>query len=266
VLGTCAVLLLRLPRSRSSLGSRATGAVFALMSALWAFYAFAFPPFDRWHGELPGLVGFVVRYNSYEDLLLQMLLGYGMVVLLMEDAKRETDAAHAELAVAHDELKRVALFDSLTGALNRRAWSDGLGLEAVRSSFGTAVMMDLDNLKTVNDLQGHAAGDELLRHVAEVLRGAIRPTDRLFRWGGDEFLVLLAGARATDARRRVEEAVARANAGEGERLEVSVGVAEFAGGEELDAAIRRADAAMYDEKSRRRAARAASPARATEAA
>jgi diguanylate cyclase (GGDEF)-like protein len=184
----------------------------------------------------------------------------------MEDAKRETDAAHAELAVAHDELKRVALFDSLTGALNRRAWSDGLGLEAVRSSFGTAVMMDLDNLKTVNDLQGHAAGDELLRHVAEVLRGAIRPTDRLFRWGGDEFLVLLAGARATDARRRVEEAVARANAGEGERLEVSVGVAEFAGGEELDAAIRRADAAMYDEKSRRRAARAASPARATEAA
>jgi diguanylate cyclase (GGDEF)-like protein len=197
-----------------------------------------------------------VRHNSYLDLLLQMLLGYGMVVLLMEDVKRDVDAAHADLAVAHDALQRLALHDSLTGVMNRRAWTEGVGLDAVRASFGTALMLDLDNLKEVNDVHGHAAGDELLRRVAEVLRAAVRPTDRLYRWGGDEFLLLLPGARAADARRRVDEVVARANeslpADSPEVLQLSVGAAEFAGGEALEPALSRADAAMYEEKSRRR--------------
>ncbi|MFL5541436.1 MAG: GGDEF domain-containing protein, partial [Longimicrobiaceae bacterium] len=148
-----------------------------------------------------------------------------------------------------------ALHDSLTGVMNRRAWTEGVGLEAVRASFGTALMLDLDNLKTVNDLHGHAAGDELLRRVAEVLRAAVRPTDRLYSWGGDEFLLLRPGARAADARRRVDELVRRANENVADRLvlELSLGVAEFAGGEALEPAVSRADAAMYEEKSRRRA-------------
>jgi diguanylate cyclase (GGDEF)-like protein len=256
-LGACAWSLLRLPRSRATLGSRATGVFFALPAALWVFYAVTFNDPD----QLTGIVQFVVRHNSYVDLLLQMLLGYGMVVLLMEDVKRDVDAAHAELAVAHDELKRLALHDSLTGVLNRRAWTEGVGLDAVRASFGTALMLDLDNLKEVNDVHGHAAGDELLRRVADVLRAAVRPTDRLYRWGGDEFLLLLRGARATDARRRVDELVARANASvpadaaDGLVLELSLGVAEFVGGEALEPAVSRADAAMYEDKSRRRRAR-----------
>jgi diguanylate cyclase (GGDEF)-like protein len=248
----CAWSLLRLPRSRATLGSRATGAFFGLLALLWVFYAVTFNDPDR----LTGVVQFVVRHNSYLDLLLQMLLGYGMVVLLMEDVKRDVDAAHADLAVAHDQLQRLALHDSLTGVMNRRAWTEGVGLEAVRASFGTALMLDLDNLKEVNDEHGHAAGDELLRRVAEVLRAAVRPTDRLYRWGGDEFLLLLPGARAADARRRVEELVARANASvpadSPDRLLLSVGAAEFAGGEALEPALSRADAAMYEEKSRRR--------------
>lgn len=255
--GVSAWSLLRLPRSRATFGSRATGVFFALLAGLWVFYALTFNDPDR----LAGVVQFVIRHNSYLDLLLQMLLGYGMVVLLMEDVKRDVDAAHAELAVAHDELKRLALHDSLTGVMNRRAWTEGVGLEAVRASFGTALMLDLDNLKTVNDLHGHAAGDELLRRVADVLRGAVRPTDRLYRWGGDEFLLLLPGARAADARRRVDELVARANEAVPQDargwlvLELSLGVAEFAGGEALEPAVSRADAAMYEEKSRRRRSR-----------
>jgi len=248
----CAWSLLRLPRSRATLGSRATGGFFALLAALWVFYALSFNDPDR----LTGFVQLIIRHNSYFDLLLQMLLGYGMVVLLMEDVKRDVDAAHADLAVAHDELQRLALHDSLTGVMNRRAWTEGVGLDAVRASFGTALMLDLDNLKEINDVHGHAAGDELLRRVAEVLRAAVRPTDRLYRWGGDEFLLLLPGARAADARRRVDEVVARANqsvpADSPEVLQLSVGAAEFAGGEALEPALSRADAAMYEEKSRRR--------------
>jgi diguanylate cyclase (GGDEF)-like protein len=253
--GVCAWSLLRLPRSRATLGSRATGGFFALLAALWVFYALSFNDPDR----LTGIVELIIRHNSYFDLLLQMLLGYGMVVLLMEDVKRDVDAAHADLAVAHDELQRLALHDSLTGVMNRRAWTEGVGLDAVRASFGTALMLDLDNLKEVNDVHGHAAGDELLRRVADVLRAAVRPTDRLYRWGGDEFLLLLPGARAADARRRVDAVVARANqslpADSLEVLQLSVGAAEFAGGEALEPALSRADAAMYEEKSRRRRTR-----------
>ncbi|HEU4560542.1 MAG TPA: GGDEF domain-containing protein [Longimicrobium sp.] len=258
-LGLCAWMMLRLPPSRASVGNRATGCFFGLLAGLWAFYTAAFPLAV----QTGGTARFVVQHNSYFDLLLQVLLGFGMVVVLLEDAKREADDAHAQLAVAHDELKRVALHDSLTGALNRRAWSEGTGLEVARASFGTAVMLDLDNLKTVNDRYGHAAGDELLRRVAQALRHAVRPSDRLFRWGGDEFLLLMPGARASDARRRVERVVADSNAAiEGGddaplRLQLSIGTAEFSGGEDLDAAVEHADAAMYEEKSRRRTRRAA---------
>lgn len=257
VAGASAWVLLRLPRSRATLGSRATGSFFALLAGLWVFYAISFNDPD----QLAGVVQFIIRHNSYLDLLLQMLLGYGMVVLLMEDVKRDVDSAHAALAVAHDELKRLAVHDSLTGVMNRRAWTEGVGLETVRASVGTALMLDLDNLKTINDTHGHAAGDELLRRVADVLRQAVRPTDRLYRWGGDEFLLLLPGARAGDARRRVEEMVAGANATISDEgadrlvLELSIGAAEFSGGEALAAAVSRADAEMYLEKSRRRESR-----------
>jgi diguanylate cyclase (GGDEF)-like protein len=254
-LATCAYVLLRLPPSRATLGSRATGVFFALLAVIWVNYSLFFA-----QENVGSIAGFFMRHNSYVDLLLQMLLGYGMVVLLMEDAKREVDDAHAQLAVAHDELKRVALHDSLTGALNRRAWSEGVGLDAVRASFGAAVMLDLDNLKVVNDVHGHAAGDELLRRVCDVLRAAIRPSDRLYRWGGDEFLLVMPGARAADVRRKLDDVVARANeaeedAAEHPALQWSVGAADFRGGEDLEAAVRRADAAMYDDKSRRRVAR-----------
>src|ERR671929_1261361 len=98
----------------------------------------------------------VVNFNTYFDLLLNIALGFGMVVLLMEDAKREVDDAQSELRVAHDQLRRAALYDTLTDSLNRRAYEQGVGLEMARGTFGTVVIADLDNLKAVNDAFGHA--------------------------------------------------------------------------------------------------------------
>jgi diguanylate cyclase (GGDEF)-like protein len=251
----CALLLLRLPPSRASMGSRATGAVFALIAVLWLAYAVAFArdgiPALR---EPAGSLDFLLQYNSYFDLLLQMLLGYGMVVVLLEDAKREADDARAQLALAHDRLKRVSLYDSLTGALNRRAYDEGVGLDAIGARFGTAMMLDMDNLKAVNDAYGHAAGDELLRRLVETVRGCIRPTDRVYRWGGDEFLVLFPGALPADMLPRIRAALEAANqAGDGaHELQASLGAADYAGAEELPAAIQRADKAMYEEKARNR--------------
>ena len=251
----CALLLLRLPPSRASMGSRATGAVFGMIAVLWLAYAVAFAA-----GGIPALadpadsLDFLLQYNSYFDLLLQMLLGYGMVVVLLEDAKREADDARAQLALAHDRLKRVSLYDSLTGALNRRAYDEGVGLDAIGARFGTAMMLDMDNLKSVNDDYGHAAGDDLLRRLVETVRSCIRPTDRVYRWGGDEFLVLFPGALPDDMLPRIRAALEAANgAGDGaHELQVSLGAADYAGAEGLPAAILRADKEMYEEKARNR--------------
>ena len=261
-LSYCAMALLFIRPSRRSLGNRATGIFFVMTAVTWAVYLFAFNYRLFAEGSAPYVVlELIVRFNGYADLLLQMLLGYGMVVMLMEDGKREVDDAHAELAVAHDQLRRVSLYDSLTGSLNRRAFDEGVGLEAAKSSFGAVAVLDADNLKLVNDGYGHRMGDALLRQVAAVLRASLAPTDRLYRWGGDEFLVVLPNTRAADAQARLEAALLAAPplaapaADDVIPLLVSIGSADYAGGEEIGASIERADGRMYAHKARRRAER-----------
>ncbi len=252
-LGYCAWLMLRLPRPRRSLGSRLAGWAFAMNAALWAAYG----PASIYRILYPDarnlMLSVLVWGNSFLDQIVGIALGYGMVVLLLEDAKREGDAAHAELAGAHHELRRSALYDAVTGSLNRRAFEEGVGLEHARAAFGAVAMMDLDNLKAVNDTQGHHAGDVLLRRVAEAIRGGLRPSDKLYRWGGDEFLLVMPGAAVEDLLRRVERLLAAAGP---PPLLVSIGGAPYEGAEGLALAIPTADAAMYEIKKRRKAAAA----------
>lgn len=253
------ITLLRLPQSRLSLGSRVTGAVFVTIAMVWVvwFTAYLGLPGTRF-AALERLLTAAVRHNGYVDALLQMLLGSGMVLMLMEDAKREADDARAELSVAHDKLRRDALYDSLTGSLNRRAFDEGVGQESARATFGAVVVLDMDNLKTVNDGAGHACGDELLQHLATTLRAVIRPSDRLYRWGGDEFLLLFPSARGAEVQARVEEAIRDAaplvmpGLAAPVSLVASVGSADYESGEDLAAAIERADGVMYRQKKGRR--------------
>jgi diguanylate cyclase (GGDEF)-like protein len=248
----CGWLLLRSPGSRGTLGSRTTGVVFVAIAALWILYAvaFAFEGVPAWRPP-DGPLLFLLRYNSFFDLILQVLLGYGMVVLLMEDVGRENADARSQLSMAHDRLKQLSLYDPVTGAMNRRAYEEGAALEALGARYGTALMLDMDNLKVVNDTRGHAAGDELLRCLVETVRRCVRPLDRVYRWGGDEFLLLFPAALPEEVVPRVRDAI-RAVA----ELEVSVGAAAFSGTDDLPAAIERADRAMYEEKTRNRSARA----------
>jgi len=249
-LGACSALLFTLPRSRRTLGSMAGGGAFAGLAILWLLYGIAFAaigtPFAGWARVLVGL-------NTYFDLMLNTALGFAMVVLLMEDAKREVDDAQAELRVAHDQLKRSALYDTLTDSLNRRAFAQGVGLEMARGTFGTVVIADVDNLKAVNDAHGHAAGDRLIRHCADLLRSALRPYDKLYRWGGDEFLLVIPSARGGDVALRLNELLGRADtievaAGQSVQLAVSLGAADYTSAEQLDAAIQAADEDMYRNK------------------
>jgi diguanylate cyclase (GGDEF)-like protein len=249
-LGACSALLFTLPPSRRTLGSMAGGGAFAGLAILWLLYGIAFAaigtPFDGW-------ARVVVSLNTYFDLMLNTALGFAMVVLLMEDAKREVDDAQAELRVAHDQLKRSALYDTLTDSLNRRAFAQGVGLEMARGTFGTVVIADVDNLKAVNDAHGHAAGDKLIRHCADLLRSALRPYDKLYRWGGDEFLLVIPSARGEDVALRLNELLGRADtvevaSGQSVQLAVSLGAADYTSAEQLDAAIQAADEDMYRNK------------------
>ena len=254
--GWCAVQIGALAPSRQRIGTHLSSSAFALMALMAVVFLFAFGIAAEGPAAMP-LEG-IARLHSYLEVALHVLLGYGMVVLMMEDAKREVDAANAELAVAHSVMRRAALYDSLTGCLNRRAFSEGVGLATAHAGFGAVMMFDLDDMKAVNDAYGHSAGDALLRHLTDSLRAELRPSDKLYRWGGDEFLMLLPGADERRARARLEHVLGHAAVlrlgprGEEVRLNVSMGSASYGGAEQLSTAIDLADAMMYREKARRK--------------
>jgi diguanylate cyclase (GGDEF)-like protein len=199
-----------------------------------------------------------LKYASLYDLMLEMLLAFGMVMVVMEYVRYELESANLELRKAGSRLKKMAECDPLTGALNRHAFEEFTAAppgEAPPLS-GTVALLDLDNLKPINDTFGHTAGDQTIQLVAQTIRSVIRPDDLLFRWGGDEFLILWIGAlRESDAEMRLDrlnEEIARNARSSGLRNpiepSVSFGVAEFATRADLDAAIQTADARMYSRK------------------
>ncbi|HET7793200.1 MAG TPA: GGDEF domain-containing protein [Rhizobacter sp.] len=158
------------------------------------------------------------------------------------------------------ELRRLSRHDALTELLNRRAIDELLRDEArraVRSNRPFSVLMvDADYFKAINDRFGHAAGDEALRHLARILQAQMRDVDRVGRFGGEEFIVLLPGTASTEAlsaAERLRDALLRRPwAWEGEmlRLTVSTGVAAWRGpSDEIGLLLKRADAALYRAKS-----------------
>lgn len=107
------------------------------------------------------------------------------------------------LREANSKLKEMATHDSLTGLLNRRALynlgSRELARARRRKSSLSAIMIDLDHFKTINDHFGHVVGDQALRKAADILRLSMREYDLLGRWGGEEFLMVLPSTDATEA-------------------------------------------------------------------
>lgn len=156
-----------------------------------------------------------------------------------------------------DQLVQLADYDGLTGGLTRRAFHRRLQHEALRAERHghcfSVVMADVDDLKALNDTDGHAAGDASLLRLVEVLTASLRGTDLVGRLGGDEFGVLLpeTGAeQAAGALARLREAVRSDST---LPTGVSFGVATWAGpGDSPDALLHRADMALYTAKHGRR--------------
>jgi len=158
-----------------------------------------------------------------------------------------------------DSLRQQAFRDPLTGLYNRRFFLETLELElrrAKRKGLTIAlVMIDIDNFKSFNDTYGHAAGDSLIRKVAESLHSSVRSNDVLCRYGGDEFCLVMPEASLKEvvlwAKRRRSETKRLSFAWEGRALPfptVSMGVAAYPACLTLDALFREADSMLYAAK------------------
>lgn len=213
-------------------------------------------------GARKGLLGFTVpavylQYTSVIDLLFEMLLGFGTVMVLMESVRREVEFAHRNLVEARDKLELLAQMDPLTEALNRHAFHSLLRrpeLGEGSKTSGSVAVIDIDNLKPINDTFGHTVGDKAIRAVARSMRSLVRADDMLFRWGGDEFLVLMFNLPQAEARRRLEKLneILENNGGRWTSVPITVtvsyGVAGFDSLTNLAAAIEAADKAMYAQR------------------
>ena len=174
-------------------------------------------------------------------------------------------AAHAAIALENARLHRIverqALVDGLTGIANQRQCEEALLAEIARADrLGTPLTLalaDLDDFKAINYLHGHAAGDEVLREFAAVLRATVRETDLAGRWGGEEFLLLLPGADAAGGAQLAE----RVRASLGERsfpgrsgrvttVTCSFGVAQHRPRGDMGELFEAADRALYLAKRR----------------
>jgi diguanylate cyclase (GGDEF)-like protein len=216
-------------------------------------------------GTRKGLLGFTVpatyfRYTSLFDLLFEILLAFGTVMVLMESVRREVELANRKVTDARDQLELLVQMDPLTEALNRHAFHSLLrrpesGTDNTATS-GSVAVLDIDNLKPINDTLGHTVGDKAIRAVARAMRSLVRADDMLFRWGGDEFLVLMFKLPQPDASRRIEKLnqILDENCerwiGEPVKVTVSFGVAGFTSLPDLGQAIEQADKAMYAQRNR----------------
>ena len=155
---------------------------------------------------------------------------------------------------AKDQLKQLAVHDQLTKAFNRNKLKELVDpktnvLTRYVNTNVSFLLIDIDFFKKVNDQFGHESGDKVLMWLADILRSAVRETDLVIRWGGEEFLIIMSGCTIENATRiaeNIREKVENSDNGVCKST-ISIGVSEYKGGE-YNAAVKNADDALYQAK------------------
>ena len=193
----------------------------------------------------------------YTSLALYLTAALGMQLMTFEDMTYELRRMNRRLQTTQSKLRRMVITDPLTGCHNRRFFEEIIGREVQRHRrYGiplSVVFIDVDRFKAVNDTFGHETGDRVLQQVAGFLLSNIREADYVFRWGGDEFLILLSCGEEEGRRRAVTLQAAFATSPETASLPrgigLSVGAAELLDdSDDVIALVRMADERMYENK------------------
>src|SRR6185436_6867242 len=246
--------IMLLPRARL-VGAAIVGTMLLLVAASHVWVALTVPKPDA-----PALAGAV-----FVNVALYMLLAVGMQLMTFEDMTYELRATNHRLRTAQDRLKEMVTTDSLTGCRNRRFFNEIIDQELQRhrryKTPLTLMFVDVDKFKTINDTLGHDVGDRVLQRVAAFLIGKVRGADSVFRWGGDEFLILLSCREVEAQRKGTELQTAFARFADDESLPtgagLSIGCVEVpADAREIMALVNAADERMYANKRKLKLARA----------
>ena len=251
VQATAGIGYLRMLQRTRLLGAGLTGLMFVLIAGSNVWLAASASHLSS---------GFSLQIFSVTAILF-VFAGLGMHLLVFEDMTYELRRTNRQLEAAQSELRQLVITDALTGCYNRRHFEEIIGREIKRHRRYriplSLVFVDVDRFKAVNDSLGHETGDRVLRLVARVLIEQVRQADSVFRWGGDEFLILMSCGEeeARHQAARLSEAFARAvtDAGLPADLGLSIGCVEMpddaSGADEI---VRLADQRMYLDKWRGR--------------
>lgn len=218
----------------------------------------------------PALMAIFYLVRPREAILFALVIVIALIPALMQTKNTEqvstviitlvvmSSFAFAFSLIANrqnEQLVQLATRDPLTGAGNRRHLESKL-LEVIhsydrRGTVASLLLIDLDHFKTVNDIHGHAAGDQILKRITEIFNLRIRVTDSIYRIGGEEFVVVLEGQDLERAAHLAEQLRLLVETNElvpDHSVTISIGVAELKMSENGNEWIHRADAALYSAK------------------
>ncbi len=160
-----------------------------------------------------------------------------------------------DIKEAYHQLEEAVVKDHLTSLYNRNKFDDVLLQEIKRSnrysSIFSLIICDLDHFKLVNDLYGHLVGDQVLKSIADIIACTVRETDTSYRWGGEEFTIILPETgieKAFSIAERIREKIDRTESFRLQELTASFGLTEFIQGDTTEAIFNRADKALYQSK------------------
>jgi diguanylate cyclase (GGDEF)-like protein len=162
------------------------------------------------------------------------------------------ERSYKEVFCTHEQLTQIATTDKLTGLHNRAKLDELLQNALDRSkrfhhSFGL-VIMDIDHFKEINDTYGHLAGDTVLRELSKLITERLRPTDKVIRWGGEEFLLICAETDQKNVLERVKKLclkIQQHHFSIPSGITASFGLTHYSKGDTIDSIIKRADDALY---------------------
>ena len=232
-----------------------------LLSSLGVYFGH-----DWFHGQfLPALGieaalgdalgGFAIIFAAFIAQRVVSLAVFDDAYFGLFRSTQQLRSAKDEMQAEIGKLDRLANTDRLTGAWNRRGFEEMIDGEINRLARYeheiSMLVIDIDHFKSINDNHGHNIGDRVLVELSALLKTALRASDSLTRWGGEEFIVLCPSTPLTTAivlAERLRENVAQTGFTEVGSVKVSVGVAECLVGEEWRQWLGRADAALYRAK------------------